>query len=83
MRKLKNPDALRRLLRSICLGRRQQAIQALDDLTAWDGWPEMAADVIGPRIVDRLMEYRHDLLDDMEAVLADLRPALSEVPASE
>ena len=72
-----NPAAVRKLLRAIVLGRRNDAIAALDDLTQWRGWPEMAADVIGPRIVDRLLEYRYDLLDDMEAIIAELRPAPS------
>lgn len=79
--KPRNALALRDLLRAIALGRRNDAIQALDDMTPWAGWRELAADAIGPRLVDALLEYRHEILDEMEAVLAELRGVPAPVDA--
>ena len=70
----RNPQALRQFVMAFCLGRRSEMIQIIDEATPWRGIREVAADIAIPPLVDMLMEYRHEALDVMEDVLAELRP---------
>jgi hypothetical protein len=76
---MQNRNPVVRILACAARGDVDGAVRALDRLTPWKGFAEIAADVAGPPLVRALVEA---MQDGREIIAAELRALADELDAT-